>query len=158
VHRASPQPRTPPRVRPHPGRLRFPFAAAVAALVICPGPGTAAAQVPAPASHRVEYSPSESGGRIRVLVLRNDTTAIEAARRTLLEAAAAIRRGDLARVVVLPAGAPDLPAVAGRAALIRCTFRPLPRGGELILLSEDGDTVAAIQRLLAAGGPRPGAS
>lgn len=80
---------------------------------------------------------------------------MESVRRALLEAAAAIRRGDLQRALVLRADAPDLPTLADRSRLIRCTFRPLPRGGELILLSEDGDTVAAIQRLLAYEPPRP---
>lgn len=80
---------------------------------------------------------------------------MESVRRALLEAAAAIRRGDLRRALVLRTDTPDLPTLADKSRLIRCTFRPLPRGGELILLSEDGDTVAAIQRLLAHEPPRP---
>lgn len=106
----------------------------------------------------IEYAANESGGRIRLLAARPDSAAVEMARRALLEAAAAIRRGDFRVALVLRADAPDLPALADRTRLIRCTFRPLPRGGELILLSDDGETVAAIQRLLAHEPPRFGTS
>jgi len=39
--------------------------------------------------------------------------------------------------------------LAERRQLIRCTYRPVPRGGELVLLSDDGDTVGAIHQVLA---------
>jgi hypothetical protein len=97
----------------------------------------------------IEYSRNESGGRIRVVSAERDSARVERIRLALLEAAAAIRRGDLRPVWVLPQNPPALALVADRRDGIRCTYRPLPAGGEIVLLGHDNATVAAIHRLLA---------
>jgi hypothetical protein len=78
---------------------------------------------------------------------------VESVRLELLEAAAAIRRGDLRMVRVLRRDSPALLALAERRTLIRCTYRAVPGGGELVLLSDDGSTVRAIHTLLAQAPP-----
>jgi len=74
---------------------------------------------------------------------------VEGIRLELLEAAAAIRRGDLRMVPMINPASPGVMRLAERRQLIRCTYRPVPRGGELVLLSDDGDTVGAIHQVLA---------
>jgi len=96
----------------------------------------------------IEYSANESGGRIRLTAVSTDSAAVEGLRLELLEAAAAIRRGDLRMVRMINPASPGVMRLAERRQLIRCTYRPVPRGGELVLLSDDGDTVGAIHQVL----------
>ncbi|MGE0554634.1 MAG: hypothetical protein AB7R55_14495 [Gemmatimonadales bacterium] len=101
----------------------------------------------------IEYSANESGGRIRLTAVSSDSMAVEGIRLELLEAAAAIRRGDLRMVRVINPATPGLMRLAERRQLIRCTYRQLPRGGELVLLSDDSDTVGAIHQVLSLDPP-----
>jgi hypothetical protein len=102
----------------------------------------------------VRYAANESGGRISIAHAGADSTAIEAIRQEMLEAAAAIRRGDFARVRIVRAELPAIRVLSNRSRSLRCIFRPTPRGGELVLLSDDDDVVTAIHQLLA-GEPPP---
>jgi hypothetical protein len=102
---------------------------------------------------QLQYAANESGGRIRLVIRGHDSVAVESVRLELLEAAAAIRRGDLRMVRVLRRDSPALLALAERRTLIRCTYRAVPGGGELVLLSDDGSTVRAIHTLLAQAPP-----
>ncbi len=102
----------------------------------------------------IEYATNESGGRIRISAVSPDSSTIEAIRVELLEYAAAIRRGDFSKVAVISTGSPAVQVLALRRAAIRCTFRLTPRGGELVLLSDDDAVVAAIHQLLAAEPPK----
>lgn len=104
----------------------------------------------------IEYAVNESGGRVTVRAPSPDPGAVAALHLELLEAAAAIRRGDLGRSKLFPLDSPALADLARSRDRIRCTFRPTPRGGELVLLSDDDRTVAAIHRLLSERPPRPG--
>jgi len=104
----------------------------------------------------IRYAANESGGRIRLIATSYDSAAVEAVRRELLEAAAAIRRGDLRMARVIHPASPGLIRMAERRGLIRCTYRQVPRGGELILLSDDGDTVSAIHQVLSHPPPARG--
>jgi len=135
------------------------FGAFIATVAIC-RPVTVDAQEPAvlsvasTTSPVIEYATNESGGRIRISAVSPDSTTIEAIRVELLENAAAIRRGDFAKVAVIQTNSPAVQVLALRRAAIRCTFRFTPRGGELVLLSDDDAVVAAIHQLLAAEPPR----
>lgn len=102
----------------------------------------------------IEYATNESGGRIRISAVSPDSVTIEAIRVELLENAAAIRRGDFGKVAVIQTSSPAVQVLAMRRGAIRCTFRFTPRGGELVLLSDDDAVVAAIHQLLAAEPPR----
>ena len=101
----------------------------------------------------VQYSANESGGRVTIVHPPGDSAVVESIRLRLLEAAAAIRRGDLRSASMLPDDARTAASLAQHRELIRCTFRPLPRGGELVLFSDDDSTVAEIHRLLSGTPP-----
>ncbi len=103
----------------------------------------------------IEYLANESGGRIKVSITTPDSGAIEAVRLHLLENAAAIRRGDFHSVRIIRNDLPAVQVLARLRAAIRCTVRLHARGGELVLLSDDDDAVAAIHQILAAEPPQP---
>jgi hypothetical protein len=130
------------------------MAVTLGALVCLIAPG-AMAQTSAALGPRsqLQSAANESGGRIRLVASNHDSLAVESIRLELLEAAAAIRRGDLQMVRVLRRDSPALLTLAERRSLIRCTFRAVPGGGELVLLSDDGNTVRAIHTLLAQAPP-----
>jgi len=135
------------------------FLGVIATVAIC-RPTSADAQEPAvltvasATSSVIEYATNESGGRIRISAVSADSVTIEAIRVELLENAAAIRRGDFGKVAVIQTSSPAVQVLAMRRGAIRCTFRFTPRGGELVLLSDDDAVVAAIHQLLAAEPPR----
>ena len=104
---------------------------------------------------RRAYAANESGGRVTVVYQGVDTSAVERIRLHLLESAAAIRRGDFGLVTVFRSDAPALQVLTDRRGQLRCTFRAVPHGGELVLLSDDDAAVAAIHQLLQ-GPPPPG--
>lgn len=101
----------------------------------------------------IEYTANESGGRIRFTDPGADSTAVESIRLQLLEAAAACRRGDYRNVRVIRTDLPAIKVLAARPTKVRCTFKPATKGGELVLLGEDNEAVAAIHQLLAATPP-----
>jgi len=83
-----------------------------------------------------------------------DSGAVEAIRLRLLESAAAIRRADFRAATVLRFDHPAVQVLAARRGNLRCTFRSTPKGGELVLLSDDDAVVAAIHQLLSEPPPR----
>ena len=97
----------------------------------------------------LEYTANESGGRIAMANPRGDSQGVETIRLHLLESAAAIRRGDFRSVRVIRTDLPAIQVLTDRRASIRCLFRPSPRGGELVLWSDDDFVVAAIHQVLA---------
>jgi len=126
--------------------------AGIAGITICSA-RTTTAQLPAlagtvTAQPVIAYARNESGGRITMVDAAADSAAIEAIRLRLLESAAAIRRADFRAASVLRADHPALQILAARRTSLRCTFRSTPRGGELVLLSDDDAVVAAIHQLL----------
>lgn len=98
----------------------------------------------------VSYTANESGGRITMADPRGDSLGVETIRLHLLESAAAIRRGDWRSVRVIRTDIPAIRILTDHRSAIRCLFRPAPRGGELVLLSDDDFVVAAIHQVLAA--------
>ncbi len=105
------------------------------------------------AAPRIHYLANESGGSIALQSRGVDSAAVEAVRLELLEAAAAIRRGDLRRVRLVRGNSPAARVIAENRDRVRCTYRTLTRGGELVLLSDDAEVVAAIHAVLAADPP-----
>jgi hypothetical protein len=97
---------------------------------------------------RLAYAANESGGRVTLVYDGADSSAVESIRLRLLESAAAIRRGDFRLVTVFGSDSTALQVLADLRLQLRCTFRAVPRGGELVLLSDDDATVAAIHQLL----------
>lgn len=97
---------------------------------------------------RLAYAANESGGRVTLVYSGPDSAAVESIRLRLLESAAAIRRGDIHLVTVFGSDSTALQVLADRRLQLRCTFRAVPRGGELVLLSDDDAAVAAIHQLL----------
>ena len=108
---------------------------------------------PPESGSRIRYARNESGGSISWQSPALDGEAVEAIRLQLLEAAAAIRRGDLRLVRLVRPDSPAARVVAENRDRIRCTYRVLPRGGELVLLSDDSRVVAAIHAVLATTPP-----
>ncbi|MEO8449543.1 MAG: hypothetical protein ABI647_07125 [Gemmatimonadota bacterium] len=104
---------------------------------------------------RLAYAANESGGRVTLIYGGTDPSVVESIRLRLLESAAAIRRGDFHLVTVLGSDSTALQVLTDLRHQLRCTFRPVPRGGELVLLSDDDAAVAAIHQLLQT---RPGPS
>ncbi len=98
----------------------------------------------------VGYTANESGGRISMADPRGDLVAVELIRLHLLENAAAIRRGDFRSVRTIRTDLPAIQVLIDHRGSIRCLFRPSPRGGELVLWSDDDFVVAAIHQVLAA--------
>jgi hypothetical protein len=138
---------------------RVGFAALLAAAAGCVIGAPLQAQKPALAqvtvsSPLVEYSVNESGGRVSIADPRGDSAAVDNIRLTLLETVAGIRRGDFRGVKIFRSDGPEVRLLAARHDAVRCVYRPLPRGGELVLLSDDAQVVAAIHQLLAAEPPR----
>ncbi|MGE0439266.1 MAG: hypothetical protein AB7L66_04430 [Gemmatimonadales bacterium] len=134
------------------------FVTVITALAFC-GSSVAAAQVPALAasvtsSAVIEYAANESGGRIRITSPAPDSVAVEAARAVLFEEAAAFRRGDLKALKLVRNDLPTMQILASRRGTIRCTVRLNPRGGDLVLLSDDSAVVAAIHQMLSSEPPR----
>jgi hypothetical protein len=130
----------------------------VGAVAVC-GPVDLTAQNSALASVSalapvIEYAANESGGRIRVSSPTADSASIEATRALLFENAAAFRRGDLKALRIVRTDLPALHVLAERRETIRCTVRVTPRGGELVLLSDDSDVVEAIHQILTGPPPR----
>src|SRR5207249_4843207 len=98
----------------------------------------------------LEFMVNESGGRITLVAPADDSVLVEAARIRLLETLAGLRRGDLRGVGIMHGDSPAATALVRLRDRLRCTFRPLPRGGEIVLLSDDDAVIAAIHQLLAA--------
>jgi hypothetical protein len=98
----------------------------------------------------VGYTANESGGRISMADPRGDSVAVETIRLHLLENAAAIRRGDFRSVRIIRTDLPAIQVLVDHRGSVRCLFRPSPRGGELVLLSDDDFVVTAIHQVLAA--------
>ncbi|MBM4186018.1 MAG: hypothetical protein FJ206_01780 [Gemmatimonadetes bacterium] len=120
---------------------------------------SATAQPPAvayltPAEPVIQYSRNESGGRVSLSFPGADSTLLERRRLQLIELTAAIRRGDFRSVWIFPQGHPAVQVLADRRERLRCTFRSTPRGGDLVLLSDDDVVVAAIHQMLAEPPPR----
>lgn len=99
------------------------------------------------------YVANESGGSIVLESPGPDSAAIAAIRLELLESAAAIRRGDLRWIRWMRAEGPPARVLAENRHRVRCTVRSLARGGEVVLLSNDTEVVAAIHAVLTAGPP-----
>lgn len=141
-------------------RFRHPLWAVFTALVTL-GPATPAiAQPPAlavapNAEPVIQYSRNESGGRVSLSFPGADSTTLERQRLRLIELAAAFRRGDFRGAWVFPSEHPAMQVLAERRSMLRCSFRPTPRGGDLVLLSDDDAVVAAIHQVLSATPPRP---
>lgn len=114
-------------------------------------PAVAVATSPEPI---IQYSRNESGGRVSLAFPGADSTALERQRLHLIELAAAIRRGDFRTVWMLPTEHPAMQVLAERRGRLRCTFRPTPRGGDLVLLSDDDAVVAALHQVLSEAPPR----
>ena len=110
----------------------------------------------APPTRLVRYAANESGGRITITFPTGDSTSVETIRLELLEAAAAIRRGDFRKIRIVRTDLPAIKVLAAQSGRIRCTFRPTSRGGELVLLSDDDAVVRAIHQLLATEPPQTG--
>ena len=98
----------------------------------------------------VAYAANESGGRISMADPRGDSASVEVIRLHLLENAAAIRRGDFRSVRFFRTDLPALQVLTDHRDAVRCLFRLSPRGGELVLTSDDDQVVAAIHQVLAA--------
>jgi hypothetical protein len=96
----------------------------------------------------IEYAPNESGGRIALIDQIGDSAAVETIHRELLEAAASFRRGDFRTARLMQAGLPAGRVMAEQPGHVTCIFRPLPKGGELVILADDDQTIAAIHQLL----------
>lgn len=97
----------------------------------------------------IAYARNESGGRISVESPASDSASVESVRVLLLESAAAVRRGDFANLRIVSRDAAAMQLLADQRGAIRCTVRLTPRGGDLMLLSNDESVVAAIHQLLA---------
>jgi len=140
--------------------VEFGRALVLLALALC-GPKSAHAQPPAvahlsPPARIVRYAANESGGRISISFPGGDSTTVETIRRELLEAAAAIRRGDFRKLRIVRSDLPAIKVLTAQSARIRCTYRPTSKGGELVLLSDDDAVVRAIHQLLATDPPPTG--
>ena len=137
------------------GRALLPLA-----LALC-GPKSAHAQRPAvahlaPPTRIVRYAANESGGRITITFPMGDSSSVEVIRLELLEAAAAIRRGDFRKLRMVRTDLPAIKVLAAQSGRIRCTYRPTSKGGELVLLSDDEAVVRAIHQVLATEPPSSG--
>jgi hypothetical protein len=129
-------------------------------LALC-GSKSAHAQPPAvahlsPPTRVVRYAPNESGGRITITFPGGDSSGVETIRLELLEAAAAIRRGDFRKLKIVRTDLPAIKVLTAGSARIRCTYRPTTKGGELVLLSDDDAVVRAIHQVLATEPPETG--
>lgn len=98
----------------------------------------------------VAYAANESGGRVSMADPRGDSASVEVIRLHLLENAAAIRRGDFRSVRFIRTDLPAIQVLTDHRDAVRCLFRLSPRGGELVLMSDDDQVVAAIHQVLAA--------
>lgn len=96
----------------------------------------------------VQYSRNESGGSISVVSPARDSASVEAVRMLVLESAAAVRRGDIRSLRLVGQNQAAMQILADQRGAVRCTVRLTPRGGDLVLLSDDQGVIAAIHQLL----------
>jgi hypothetical protein len=96
------------------------------------------------------FQPLPDGGRIELQRDVTDTAGVEQIRTHLAEIAAAFRAGDFRTPAMVHAmKVPGTDVMAARRNLIRYEFRPLPRGGEVRILSTDKEAIRAIHEFLA---------
>jgi hypothetical protein len=99
-------------------------------------------------AHRFEALPD--GGRIELQREVSDSAGVARIRRHLQEIVTAFRAGDFATpAMVHDRPVPGTAIMSARRALIRYSFRELPRGGEVRIITTDPDAVEAIHQFLA---------
>ena len=99
-------------------------------------------------THQFDALPD--GGRIELQRDVDDSAGVAQIRRHLQEIARAFASGDFSTPGVVHAQeVPGTSVMAARRAAITYTYRELPRGGEVRILTRDPDAVAAIHEFLA---------
>jgi hypothetical protein len=96
------------------------------------------------------FDDRRDGGRIELQRDRDDSVGVRAIREHLQAIEKAFASGDFSTPAFVHLRAvPGTRVMAERRALIRYRYRPLPRGGELRLVTTDSAALAAIRRFLA---------
>jgi hypothetical protein len=91
----------------------------------------------------------EDGGRIALERAVDDAEGVEAIRTHLREIAEAFRAGDFATPFFVHDGeVPGTRVMARKKAAIEYVFRPLERGGEVLLTTRDREALAAITEFM----------
>lgn len=133
-------------------------------------PGVAGAQVPAPKdtgfaamqergkramgvdqyTSRHQFDALPDGGRIELQRAVDDSAGVAQIRRHLQEIAQAFQAGDFSTpAFVHMQSVPGTAVMAAKRAAITYTYRPLPRGGEVRIVSRDAEALRAIHEFLA---------
>jgi hypothetical protein len=98
--------------------------------------------------HKFDALPA--GGRIELQRDRDDSAGVAQIRRHLREIAAAFKAGDFSTpAFVHLREVPGAAAMAARRDVITYTFTPLPRGGEVRIVTADPEAVKAIHEFMA---------
>lgn len=91
----------------------------------------------------------EDGGRIALQRNEEDEAGTEAIRAHLREIEKAFREGDFEKPFFVHAGeVPGTKVMAAKKDAITYTYRPLPRGGEVRLVTEDAEAREAIRAFI----------
>jgi hypothetical protein len=99
-------------------------------------------------AHQFESLPD--GGRIELQRQEDDSAGVNQIRRHLQEIVTAFRAGDFRTPATVHAmKVPGTEVMTARKAVIRYEFRPLPRGGEVRIVTADADAVRAVHEFLA---------
>jgi hypothetical protein len=96
------------------------------------------------------FEPLPTGGRIELQREADDSAGTAQIRRHLSEVAAAFGHGDFsAPFLVHDQDVPGTHIMAAHRDAISYTVRPLPRGGEIVIASENPTVVDAVHEFLA---------
>jgi hypothetical protein len=95
------------------------------------------------------FDASATGGRIELQRNVDDPEGVATIRRHLQELVAAFRSGDFsAPMFVHSREVPGTKVMAARRAHITYTYRPLPRGGEVVIETRDPEALHAIHEFM----------